>query len=62
MAILEQAKQLSGGKVFVVNWIAGIVHTEIPGFFGQRKNHFVIARRQTEQRQAEQHLKEQKGK
>jgi glyoxylase-like metal-dependent hydrolase (beta-lactamase superfamily II) len=36
MAILEQAKQLSGGKVFVVNWIAGIVHTEIPGFFGQR--------------------------
>ena len=31
MAILEQAKQLSGGKVFVVNWIAGIVHTEIPG-------------------------------
>lgn len=37
MAILEQAKQLSGGKVFVVNWIAGIVHTEIPGFFGQRK-------------------------
>ena len=37
MAILEQAKQLSGGKVFVVNWIAGLVHTEIPGFFGQRK-------------------------
>ena len=36
IAILEQAKQLSGGKVFVVNWIAGIVHTEIPGFFGQR--------------------------
>src|SRR5262244_3202337 len=37
MAILDQAKQLSGGKVFVVNWIAGIVHTELPGFFGQRK-------------------------
>src|SRR5262249_47476091 len=37
IAILEQAKQLSGGKVFVVNWIAGIVHTELPGFFGQRK-------------------------
>jgi len=36
IAILEQAKQLSGGKVFVVNWIAGIVHTELPGFFGQR--------------------------
>src|SRR5216683_785970 len=31
IAILEQAKQLSGGKIFVVNWIAGIVHTELPG-------------------------------
>ena len=36
IATLEQAKQFSGGKVFVVNWIAGIVHAEIPGFFGQR--------------------------
>src|SRR5580700_1543152 len=30
IAILEQAKQLSGGQVFVVNWIAGIVHSELP--------------------------------
>src|SRR5262249_42566674 len=37
IAILEQAKQLSGGNVFVVRWIAGIVYTDIPGFFGQRK-------------------------
>jgi len=37
IAILEQAKQLSGGTVFVVHWIAGIVYTEIPGFFGQRE-------------------------
>jgi glyoxylase-like metal-dependent hydrolase (beta-lactamase superfamily II) len=37
IAILEQAKQLSGGKIFVVNWIAGIVHTELPNFFHQRK-------------------------
>ncbi len=36
LALLDQAKQLSGGKVFVVNWIAAIVHTELPGFFGQR--------------------------
>jgi glyoxylase-like metal-dependent hydrolase (beta-lactamase superfamily II) len=36
MAILHQAKQLSGGQVFVVNWIAGIVHTELPNFFHQR--------------------------
>jgi glyoxylase-like metal-dependent hydrolase (beta-lactamase superfamily II) len=37
IAILDQAKQLSGGQVFVVNWIAGIVHTELPSFFRQRK-------------------------
>src|SRR6266487_2152534 len=37
IAILGQAKQLSGGQVFVVNWIAGIVHTELPGVFHQRK-------------------------
>src|SRR5215471_6368806 len=36
IAILDQAKQASGGKVFVVNWIAGVVHSELPGFFGQR--------------------------
>ncbi len=35
LAILEQAKQASGGKIFVVNWIAGIVHAELPGFFRQ---------------------------
>ena len=35
IAILDQAKQLSGGQVFVVNWIAGVVHTELPGFFHQ---------------------------
>ena len=34
---LDQAKQFSGGQVFVVNWMAGIVHTELPGFFHQRK-------------------------
>src|SRR6202011_5248287 len=37
MAILEQAKELSGGEIFVVNWIAGIVHAELPGVFHQRK-------------------------
>jgi glyoxylase-like metal-dependent hydrolase (beta-lactamase superfamily II) len=37
IAILEQAKQLSGGNIFVVNWIAGIVHSELPGVFHQRK-------------------------
>src|SRR5262247_4428617 len=37
IATLDQAKQLSGGQVFVVNWISVIVHTELPSFFGQRK-------------------------
>jgi glyoxylase-like metal-dependent hydrolase (beta-lactamase superfamily II) len=37
IALLDQAKQLSGGQVFVVNWIAGVVHAELPGFFHQRK-------------------------
>jgi glyoxylase-like metal-dependent hydrolase (beta-lactamase superfamily II) len=37
IAILEQARQLSGGSVFVVNWIAGVVYAEIPGIFGESK-------------------------
>src|SRR5262249_16291615 len=37
IATLDQAKQLSGGQVFVVNWIAGIVHTGLPGYFRQGK-------------------------
>ena len=37
IAILEQAKQLSGGQIFVVNWIAGVVYTELPSFFHQHK-------------------------
>ena len=37
IAILDRAKQLSGGQVFVVNWIAGVVHAEIPSFFQQGK-------------------------
>lgn len=38
ITILDQAKQVSGGQVFVVNWIAGIVRTELPGFFHQQKD------------------------
>ncbi|PYX49984.1 MAG: hypothetical protein DMG76_35995 [Acidobacteria bacterium] len=36
IAILEQAKQLSGGRVFAVNWISGIVHAQLPGRFHQK--------------------------
>src|SRR6516162_1192778 len=37
ISTLQQAKQLSGGQVFVVNWIAGIVYAELPRQFDQRK-------------------------
>jgi glyoxylase-like metal-dependent hydrolase (beta-lactamase superfamily II) len=37
IAMLERAKQMSGGQVFVVNWIAGVVHSELPSFFRQSK-------------------------
>ena len=37
LSMLEQAKQLTGGQVFVVNWIAGIVHAELPGLFDQKQ-------------------------
>src|SRR5580700_10606561 len=36
IAILDQAKQRSGGQVFGVNWLAGIVRTELPSLFHQR--------------------------
>src|SRR5262245_55609 len=35
ISILEQAKQLTGAQVFVVNWIAGIVHAQFPRQFDQ---------------------------
>src|SRR5258707_7606051 len=37
LSMLEQAKQLTGRQVFVVNWIAGIVHAELPGLFDQKQ-------------------------
>jgi hypothetical protein len=37
IATLDRAKQLSGGKVFVVNWMAGVVHTELPDMFHQKE-------------------------
>lgn len=37
IATLDQAKQLSGGNVFVVNWIGGIVRAQLPGIFHQDK-------------------------
>jgi glyoxylase-like metal-dependent hydrolase (beta-lactamase superfamily II) len=37
IAMLAQARQLSGGQIFVVNWIAGVVHAQLPGVFHQRQ-------------------------
>src|SRR5437870_2419245 len=37
IAMLQQAKRLSGGQVFVVNWIAAMVHAQLPNRFDQGK-------------------------
>ncbi len=37
VAMLDQAKQLSGGQVFVVNWISGVVRSQLPGYFHQKQ-------------------------
>jgi glyoxylase-like metal-dependent hydrolase (beta-lactamase superfamily II) len=37
IAILDQAKQLSGGQIFVVNWISGVVRAQLPSRFHQEK-------------------------
>jgi hypothetical protein len=37
IAILDRAKKLSGGEVFVVNWISGVVRSQLPGFLHQRQ-------------------------
>src|SRR5215468_8896465 len=36
IALLGEARKLSGGQVYVVNWIAGVVYARLPGFFGQQ--------------------------
>jgi glyoxylase-like metal-dependent hydrolase (beta-lactamase superfamily II) len=37
IAMLDYAKRLSGGQIFVVNWISGIVRAQLPGSFHQRQ-------------------------
>ena len=37
ISMLDQAKKLSGGQIFVVNWISGVVRSELPGFFYQKQ-------------------------
>src|SRR5262249_15827648 len=37
IAMLDRARQLSAGQVFVVNWISGVVRAQLPDRFNQRK-------------------------
>jgi glyoxylase-like metal-dependent hydrolase (beta-lactamase superfamily II) len=37
IAMLDQAKKLSGGEVFVVNWISGVVRSQLPGMFHEKQ-------------------------
>jgi glyoxylase-like metal-dependent hydrolase (beta-lactamase superfamily II) len=37
VGMLDRAKQLSGGRIFVVNWISGVVRAQLPGFFRQKQ-------------------------
>jgi glyoxylase-like metal-dependent hydrolase (beta-lactamase superfamily II) len=40
ISMLDQARKLSGGQIFVVNWISGVVRSELPGFFQQKQAAF----------------------
>jgi glyoxylase-like metal-dependent hydrolase (beta-lactamase superfamily II) len=35
IAVLEDAKRLSGDKIYVVRWMSGVVNAELPGFVGR---------------------------
>jgi glyoxylase-like metal-dependent hydrolase (beta-lactamase superfamily II) len=37
IAMLDVAKKLSGGQIFVVNWISGVVRSELPDTFHQKQ-------------------------
>src|SRR5215469_18155995 len=36
IATLEEAKRLSGGEIFIVRWISGVVYAQLPAFFNRR--------------------------
>ena len=38
ISILEDAKQKSGGNIYVVRWISGVVYAQLPGMFGKRQS------------------------
>ncbi len=37
VAMLQEAKRLSGGQIFVVRWISGVVSAQLPAMFDQRQ-------------------------
>jgi glyoxylase-like metal-dependent hydrolase (beta-lactamase superfamily II) len=37
IAMLDEAKKLSGGQIFVVTWISGVVRSQLPGVFHQKQ-------------------------
>ena len=37
VGLLDEAKRLSNGQMFVVRWMSGVVRAQIPGFFGERE-------------------------
>lgn len=37
IGILKEAKRLSGGEIFLVRWISGVVYAQLPAFFNQRE-------------------------
>ncbi len=36
IAILEEAKRLSGEQAFIVRWVSGVVNAQFPGFFSRK--------------------------
>ena len=37
IAILEDARQKSGGNIYVVRWISGVVYAQLPGMFNKKQ-------------------------
>lgn len=37
IALLEEAKRLSGGQLFVVRWMSGVIYAQLPSRFQQRE-------------------------
>jgi glyoxylase-like metal-dependent hydrolase (beta-lactamase superfamily II) len=38
IGILEDAREKSGGNVYIVRWISGMVYAQLPGVFGKRQS------------------------